>query len=256
MDTITVTGIVLSAMPVGETDRRVVILTKEQGCISAFARGACRPKSPLVAVSRPFATGEFTLIPRRDSYNLHSAVIKEYFDPLLQDLEKMAYGCVFLEEAGYFAAEEMDATDLLNLLFLSLRALQKGVISMKLIRLIFEYRLFMISGEYPQVFQCSKCKAPLKKGWFSMVKKAALCDACSKGTDGERISESVTYTLQYILSAPLTRLYSFRVSEEVFLQLESLLKRWKKRFFDREFKSEMLLEQFCSGKYDELANST
>lgn len=243
MDAITVTGIVLSAMPVGETDRRVVILTKEQGRISAFARGACRPKSPLVAVSRPFATGEFTLIPRKDSYNLHSAVIREYFDPLIQDFEKMAYGCCFLEEAGYFAAEDMDATDLLNLLFLTLKALQKGAVPSKLIRLIFEFRLFAISGEYPQVFECSRCRQPLKAGWFSMADRAAVCDRCRKTEEGEWISESVTYTLQYILSAPFNRLYSFRVSEEVFETLECFLKRWKRRFIDREFKSAVLLEE-------------
>ena len=53
------TGIVLSSRNIGETDRRIVLLTREKGKISAFARGAVKPRNPLYPQPRPLPLVSF-----------------------------------------------------------------------------------------------------------------------------------------------------------------------------------------------------
>ena len=70
---ITVTAIVLKQTPVGEYDRRLCLLTKEKGKISAFARGARKPSGKLAAATNPLSFGEFKLYPGKDSYSVVEA---------------------------------------------------------------------------------------------------------------------------------------------------------------------------------------
>ena len=72
---IEVTGMVIKSMPIGERDRRVTLLTSEQGKLSFFARGAAKPGSPFMGKTRPFSYGLFRLYQGRDSFTLG----KSYF---------------------------------------------------------------------------------------------------------------------------------------------------------------------------------
>ena len=61
-----------------EYDKRIVLLTKERGRISAFARGAKKATSQYAAACQPFTFGEFSLYEGKNSFNLMWAGVENY----------------------------------------------------------------------------------------------------------------------------------------------------------------------------------
>lgn len=215
-ETVNLTGMVLKASPVGEFDRRLVILTRERGKITAFARGAKRPGNQLMAVSRPFAFGCFRLFEGRDSYNLQSAEISNYFAGLSGDVEAACYGSYFLEVADYYCRENVDGTEMLLLLYQSMRALLKPSLPNSLIQLIFELRAMVANGEYTE-------QPP------------------------RQVSDSAVYAWEYIIASPLESLYTFILTDEVQRELKTCVDINKKRFLDRSFHSLEILQMMQKG---------
>lgn len=242
-ETVVVTGMVLSSSAVGEYDRRLVLLTRERGKITAFARGARRPGSSLLAASRPFAFGQFYVYEGRSAYTLHGVQIDCYFEEFGTDIEGTAYGCYFLELAGYFSRENIDGAPMLNLLYLSLKALLKPALPDRLVRRIFELRTLVIQGEYPEVFHCPSCKEALEEGVYIPEKDGVFCGKCRPGQNGGiPLSAPALYAVQYIFSAPLEKLYTFVLKEEALQELERMAEACRKRYARQEFAALSVLD--------------
>lgn len=239
---IVLTGIVLSAMPVGDYDKRIQILTRERGKITAFARGARRPASALLAAANPFSSGQFEVFEGKSAYSLSKADIKNYFRELASDLEAVSYGFYFLEMAAWYTQENMDGTDFLNLLYLTLKALLKPSLENSLVRRIYEMRILVLSGEYPDAFSCMKCGGKEELYYFSVRRHGCLCPGCLKGEHAFPLDTSTLYALQYILTAPLEKLYTFTLSPQVLGHLEEIVSGYMRHYSDHKFKSEDMLK--------------
>lgn len=243
MNRIVLTGMVLSTAPVGEYDRRVVILTKEQGKISAFARGARRPNSPLVGAVNPFSFGEFTLYQGRTSYTIQSASISNYFAELREDVVGAYYGFYFMEFAAYYTRENNDEREMLKLLYQTLRALINPHIPDLLIRYIFELKALCINGQAPQVYQCVICGDKERPAVFSAAEGGLVCSECSGDViDGMVLDQSTLYSMQFIESSKIEHLYTFTVKEKVLKELGTVMDRLRAVYVDRKFKSLEILE--------------
>lgn len=207
-----ITGMVLKAEPIGEYDRRVVILTKEKGKISAFARGARKQTSRLLAATNPFSFGKFRLYAGRSSYNLTEADISNYFEGLRTDFEGAYYGMYFLEVMDYYTRENNEDKEMLKLLYQSLRALMHEKFPNRLIRYIFEMKAMVLSGEFPGM------------------------------PESGDYEESTRYAVHYIMSSSVEKLYTFTVTDTVLAQLAKIADDYRKRYTDRAFKSLEILE--------------
>ncbi|MCI8300554.1 MAG: DNA repair protein RecO [Lachnospiraceae bacterium] len=241
--TVALTGMVLSAVPVGEYDKRIVLLTKERGKISAFARGARRPGSQVMAASNPFAFGQFEAYEGRSSYTVVKAEISNYFRELAQDLESAYYGFYFMELADYYSRENADEAPMLKLLYQSLRALESKSLENRLVRRIFELRAFVVNGEYPNVFSCLNCKKEADLKYFHVRRGGTLCRECGAGEHAFALDESTLYTLQYIISVRIEKLYTFTVSKQVLEKLEQIMNDYMAFYIDRKFHALQVLEE-------------
>ena len=211
-DLAVVTGMIIKAVPIGEYDRRLVLLTKERGKISAFARGARKPSSRFVAATNLFCFGTFKLYQGRDSYTLAEAEISNYFEDLRMDFEGAYYGMYFLEIADYYTRENNDEREMLKLLYQSLRALSVPSLSHQLVRCIYELKSVIVNGEFPGL------------------------------PEGKSYLPATEYTVDYIVNSSIEKLYTFKVTEEVLNELKGIASKITKLCLSTHFHSLDILD--------------
>ena len=177
-------GLVLSSAAVRDYDKRLSILTNEMGKITVWAAGAKKPGSALMAATRNFVFGTFTVTKGKSGFNLRSVQVSQYFEDIALDLVNACYGSYILELADYMAQENLEASEIVNLVYLSLRAVLNPSLPNELVRRVYELRMLLINGEYTEL---------------PPVAASAAC----------------TFAWQYVLDTPVMKLYTFTLKDDV-----------------------------------------
>lgn len=215
-ETVDVSGVVLYAQPLKEADKRLVILTRELGKITAFAHGARRQNSSLLAISNPFVFATFHLYAGRNAYTLISADPVDFFSGLSAKQPGVWYGFYFLELASYYGREGLESSDMVNLLYVALKAIMKEQMDLPLIRRVYELRMMMENGDF----------------------------AIPEKTDA--LSPSTVYALNYCTVSDFSDLFSFRLTKEAEDEFASVVEKQLKRAVDRPLKSLEVIEKMKS----------
>lgn len=156
------TGINLKAMPLGESDRLLTVLTQELGLIRVVAPGARKHQSSLRGRSDLFVINELLIAKGKNLDKIIQAESVESFPGLGQDLGKLTASQYLAELVLYQALSDQPQAELLTLLSEHLRRLEqlpKTATLASLTQAIFH--LLVQAGVAPQVHACCTTQEPL-----------------------------------------------------------------------------------------------
>ncbi len=171
-----VNAIVLRAVNYRDFDRMLTLFTREEGKISACARGAHRARSPLAAASTLFCAGEYALEEKNGKYEVKSCLLDAAFYPLREDARRLSYAvalCQITEEivqAGESNAPLYD-TLLRALTYLSFDEEHDATG----IALPFLLRAMALSGHAVMLTRCAACGGRIQDARFDPLSGGVVC---------------------------------------------------------------------------------
>ena len=124
----------------------------------------------------------------------------------------------------------LEGDNCVNTLFLVLKTMQaisSGVIDPKLAAVVFDIKYIQLQGYMPVIGNCTYCEREIGENdnmYFGG--SGVVCEDClSKEAELIKINQAAVYTIRYILSAEIKKLYSFNVSDELFEMMRKISRR-------------------------------
>ena len=228
---ITTMALVLRTVDYKETDKILTLLTRDQGKLTASARGCRKKGSAIAAGCQLLAWSEVVL---------NEAAAERLFQGVRDDIERLALGCYFAEVAELLAVEGESSPELLSLTLNSLHALDKMQDKPPaLVKAAFEWKAMALAGYEPLIDGCDVCGAsPPKEPRFHLREGVLHCAGCRDGV-GEGISMPLSLpalaALEHIVHGDPKRLFSFRLEGEPLKELADAAEAYLHTQLERGF---------------------
>ena len=144
-------GIVLRETEYKDNDKLLTLLTRENGQLTAKARGVKSRTSKLRAGCQFLTLSEFTLLDYQGKYTVTESVPKEMFPHLREDVELLSLASYFAQVTETISQEDAPDPELLSLLLNCLYVLNRETAPQTLIKAVFELKTMCLAGYLPDL---------------------------------------------------------------------------------------------------------
>ncbi|MGI6406228.1 MAG: DNA repair protein RecO [Syntrophaceticus sp.] len=243
-------AIVLRSMVYKEADRILTLFTREEGKVSAIARGVRKTTSRLRGAVQLFSHTHLVLYSGRSLDTVSQGDAEEHFSYLEQDLERFSTASYCAELVDRLTQAREQQPKVFFLLLSALRALKNG--NPELTARVFELKLLDILGFCPSLTECVVGNHPfsieteeLKQVWFNIEEGGIVCPACAENCEGVRsFSPATLGALGYFLRAPLEQAIKAKLNSHVLRELAGLLQGFLTYHGDARLRSRSFLDAF------------
>ena len=232
-------GLIIKEQNIGENDRLVFALTKSNGVIRAFVKGAKNIKNQKCAATSLLSYSRLTIYKGRESYIIGEAQSIKIFSKLRNDAKKMCLAQYFCELALTVCPREQNSEPFLKLVLNSLYLLSEGKRSAELIKPCLEMRLVSLAGYMPDLTMCRNCGEYSADTMYFLPEIGMLeCAAChERMSGGIALSPSALTALRHTIYADDDKLFSFSLSQEGLELLNICSESYLKYKFEKDFKT-------------------
>lgn len=211
-------GIVLKEQPVGESGKLIIILTETYGIVRAFAHGARKSSSRLLAGCSLFSYSQFVLNSSKDAYTVTSAENLAMFHALRTDVEKLALTSYFSELCGFVVPTDSSSGQFLRLFLNCIHFLSNRPLSPIAVKAVFELKSMEFAGYMPSLVGCCYCGEYMGEKMFYLPHSGSLCCGnCVGKSSGQPcilLTRGALTAMRYIVFTELEKVFRFSLSSE------------------------------------------
>ncbi len=231
-------GLVIKETKMGEADRLITVLTKDNGIIKAYASGAKSIKSKRGAGTGLLAYSNFSLSEKGGTYRVTEATPIKLFFGANSDVLTLAVSQYFCELCLVFEPNGDFKEEFLRLILNSLNFLTEGTKDIFLIKAITELRIASISGFCPNLVACDGCGA-FDGGlmFFDYTNGSVFCEKCNKEVKNIPINKTELTAMRHIVYSKFSGIYSFNIPIENAKHLSDITEKYIVYQTERRFKT-------------------